>query len=69
MGRLLLSHIRNRLSAQTSRALLCLNSWSKMGLVKDEDVTEITQGPESAEDETAAEIELAAGWDQISRSI
>ncbi len=40
-----------------------------MGLVKDEDVTEITQGPESAEDETAAEIELAAGWDQISRSI
>ena len=37
-GRLLLSHVRSRLSVQLIRALLCLNSWSLAGLVKDEDV-------------------------------
>ena len=37
-GRLLLSHTRSRLSAQTTRALLCLGSWSLAGLVKDDDV-------------------------------
>ncbi|KIY42956.1 HAT dimerization, partial [Fistulina hepatica ATCC 64428] len=37
-GRLFLSHVRSRMSVQMTRALLCLNSWSKFGLVKDEDV-------------------------------
>lgn len=27
-GRILLSHVRNRLSAQTTRAVLCVGSWS-----------------------------------------
>jgi hypothetical protein len=39
-GRLVLSHVRNRLSAESTRALLCLGAWSKMGLVNDEDVVE-----------------------------
>jgi len=30
-GQLLLSHIRNRLSVQSTRALLCLGIWNKMG--------------------------------------
>ena len=36
-GRLLLSHTRSRLSVSSTRALLCLGSWSLNGLVKDED--------------------------------
>ncbi|GLB45148.1 putative hAT family C-terminal dimerisation region [Lyophyllum shimeji] len=37
-GRILLSHTRNRLSPQTTRALMCLGGWSLLGLVKDSDV-------------------------------
>jgi hypothetical protein len=35
----LLSH--NCLSAQTTHAILCLGSWSLLGLVKDEDVMKV----------------------------
>ncbi|KDR79571.1 hypothetical protein GALMADRAFT_47315, partial [Galerina marginata CBS 339.88] len=31
-GRLILSHTRSRLSPQSTRALLCLGSWSLAGL-------------------------------------
>ena len=37
-GRLLLSHICNRLSAQSTRALLCLGAWSKLGYVDLDDL-------------------------------
>jgi hypothetical protein len=37
-GRLLLSHIRNRLSAKSIRAIMCVGSWSLMGFVHDDDV-------------------------------
>jgi hypothetical protein len=61
-GRLVLTHVRNRLSAQTSRALLCLGSWSLMGLVKDEDVLKVAMMPDlEGEDEP----ELEEGWDSI----
>ncbi|KIL55872.1 hypothetical protein M378DRAFT_53342, partial [Amanita muscaria Koide BX008] len=33
-GRILLSHIRNRLSAESTRSLLCLGAWFKTGLVQ-----------------------------------
>lgn len=62
-GRILLSHIRNRLSAQSTRALLCLNSWSNLGLVADEDITAVTKEAEIDEEET--EMELIDGWDRI----
>ena len=45
-GRLLLSHIRNRMSAESTRALLCLNNWSKQGFVKQEDLKEAAILPE-----------------------
>lgn len=32
-GRLVLSYIRNRLSVQTTRALLCLSEWIKAGII------------------------------------
>ncbi|KAJ8579392.1 hypothetical protein M405DRAFT_754557, partial [Rhizopogon salebrosus TDB-379] len=60
-GRLILSHVRSRLSVQTTRALLCLGSWSLLGLVKDKDVTAVTCRP----DLEGEEGELEEGWDDI----
>ena len=52
-GHLLLSHTRSRLSAQTTRALLCLGSWSLAGLVKDDDVKAV-----AVLDDVEVELEL-----------
>ncbi|KIM50708.1 hypothetical protein SCLCIDRAFT_58109, partial [Scleroderma citrinum Foug A] len=37
-GCILLPHLCNRLSAQSTHALLCLGSWSQLGFVKNEDI-------------------------------
>jgi hypothetical protein len=37
-GRLILSHIRNRLSVGSTRALMCLGYWSRLGYVEDSDI-------------------------------
>lgn len=63
-GRILLLHIRNRLSAQSTRALLCLGSWSLLGYVKDEDVLKVVTMDEVEGDEE----ELEDGWDAIEKS-
>jgi hypothetical protein len=42
-GRLVLSHTRSRLSVASTRALLCLGSWSLVGLVRDEDVQAVAK--------------------------
>ena len=60
-GRLLLSHIRNRLSVQSTRALLCLGVWSLLGYVKDKDLKAATVLPEAESDEE----DLADDWDAI----
>ena len=52
-GHLLLSHTPSRLSAQTTRALLCLGSWSLAGLVKDDDVKAV-----AVLDDVEVELEL-----------
>ena len=63
-GHLLLSHVCSCLSVQLICALLCLNSWSLAGLVKDEDVLQVVKGePEIAADED--EPELKDGWYRI----
>lgn len=59
----MLSHIRNSLSAQSTRALLCLGVWSKMGYIRDSDVKAITMLDDLAEGEE--EPELQVGWDRI----
>jgi hypothetical protein len=60
-GRLLLSHVRSRLSVQSTRALLCVGSWSLLGLVKDEDVLSAAMLADINED-----IEdLYSGWDAV----
>lgn len=62
-GRLILSHVRNRLSSQSTRALMCLGVWSTLGHVKDKDVLSITMLPDLEEGEE--EEELEDGWDTI----
>jgi hypothetical protein len=53
-GRLVLSHVRNGLSVQSTRALMCLGTWSKMGLVKDKDLIEAGRLPDVDGDEADA---------------
>ena len=62
-GRLLLSHIRSRLSVQSTRALMCLGVWSLLSYVKDYDVKAIVVLPELWADEEEGELEL--DWDKI----
>jgi len=58
-----LSHIRNHLSVQSTRALLCLGVWSQMGYVKDQDIKAATILPEV---ELGDEAEnLPEDWDAI----
>ncbi len=64
-GRLLLSHIRSRLSVQSTRALMCLGVWSLLGFVKDSDVKAVVVLPELRADEDEGELE--AHWDRFYR--
>ena len=56
-GRLVLSYVRNRLSVDSTRALLCLGAWIKLGLISKEDIEtaaglpDVMEGEEEAEDE------------------
>lgn len=63
-GRLLLTHVRNRLSAQTTRALICLRWWIPLNLVKTSDVlrdvSKMEDVPDGEEDQ-----EMEDGWDRI----
>ena len=61
-GWLLLSHVRNHLSAQTTHAILCLRSWSLLGLVKDEDVMKVAVMKDVEGD---VKEEFEDGWDSI----
>jgi len=45
-GRLLLSHVRNRLTVDSTQALLCLGTWSKLGFVNKEDLLAAAVLPE-----------------------
>jgi hypothetical protein len=60
-GRILLSHIRNRLSAQSIRTLMCVGNWSRLGYVRDQDVCAVTMLPDVEGDEE----DLQDGWDAI----
>ncbi|KAG1801814.1 uncharacterized protein BJ212DRAFT_1241445, partial [Suillus subaureus] len=61
-GQLLLSHVCSHLSAQSTRALLCLSTWSHLNLINMEDVLKVTTLPDIEGD---AEEELKDGWDRI----
>ena len=62
-GRQVLPFVRSRLSAQSTCALMCIGSWSLLGLIKDSDIKaalelDLVNGQEE---------ELAAGWDSITK--
>ena len=56
-----MSHVRSRLSVQSTRALLCLGVWSVMGYVRDSDVLAAVVLPEVEGEEG----DLPADWDAI----
>ena len=61
-GCIVLSHVHNRLSSQSVCALLCLGSWSLMGLIKDVDVKKIVVMDDVNRD---VDVVLPDGWDAI----
>jgi hypothetical protein len=66
-GQLVLSHVRSRLSAQTTRAILCLGCWSRLGLVRDGDVKAAALLPEV--EGTDSDYEMEEGWDHIAENL
>ena len=50
-GHLVLSHVRNRLTVESSWALLCLGAWSKLGLVSSDDIKTAASLPDAEEGE------------------
>ena len=62
-GQIVLSHLRNRLSVQSTRALMCLGVWSLRGYVKDKDINSVTSLEEVVGEERMEE--LSADWDII----
>ncbi|KAK6968880.1 hypothetical protein R3P38DRAFT_2589313, partial [Favolaschia claudopus] len=48
-GRLLISSIRNRMTGETARALMCLGCWSQQGFIDDEDIFAVARMPELEE--------------------
>lgn len=62
-GRIILNHLRNRLSAQSTRALMCLHYWSKAGLVRDGDVLKVVAETDAIAGDV--DLDLEEGWDAI----
>ena len=50
-GRLVLSHVRNRLTVESSQALLCPGAWSQLGLVSSDDIKMAASLPDVEEGE------------------
>lgn len=57
-GRLLLSHVHNRLSVYSTRALLCVGNWRKLGYVNKNDVRDAAHLPDLKEGDFDPEEEL-----------
>lgn len=64
-GRRLLSHVRSRLSAQTTRALMCLGDWVRWDLVKSQDIVDVSKLAEVSDDRL--DYDMEEGWDSISK--
>ena len=62
-GRIILSHLRGHLSVQSTRALMCLGVWSRLGYVKDSDIKPVVTLPEVPA--FGKEDDLEVGWDTI----
>ena len=51
------------MTAQTTRSLMCLNSWFTSGLLKEKDVVAAIRG--EPEVKGAEDVELENGWDAM----
>ena len=56
--------MRNRLSTQTTRALLCLGAWSAHGFVQHNHLADVAKLPELAANHYDVES-MEVGWDAI----
>ncbi|KAF5319422.1 hypothetical protein D9619_008796 [Psilocybe cf. subviscida] len=63
-GRIVLSHLRNHLSVQSTRALMCVGVWSKLGYVKGSDIKKVVSQTPPLKD-SEIEASLASDWDAI----
>ena len=50
-GRLVISHVRNHLLAQSTHTLLCLGYWSKLDFIKMDDLKAAAFLPDAQKDE------------------
>ena len=48
-GHLVLSHVHNRLSVESTHSLLCLGAWSKLSLINKADIKATTNLPDVKE--------------------
>ena len=60
-GRLVLPYVRSRLNVQSTRALMCVGSWSLLGLIDDLDI-KAALGVDMV---IGKEEDLPVGWDAI----
>lgn len=61
-GRILLSHLCNRLLSATIRASMCVGVWSKMGFVRTKDINAVAVLDDADDDE---DDYLELDWDKI----
>ena len=61
-GQILFSHLHNCQSVQSTRALLCVGTWSLLGYVKLADIKPVTKLPEEGKE---LDNDVAEGWDSI----
>ena len=59
-GHMVLLYLCNHPSAQSTHALLCLGQWSKLGLVKDNVLCNVTSGELELDQD---DVKLSEGWD------
>ncbi|OJT07830.1 hypothetical protein TRAPUB_1276 [Trametes pubescens] len=64
-GRLALPHTRNRLSPQSTRALMCVGNWSIAGFIRQSDARKAAQLEEVEGGSDDSDFEMEDGWDKI----
>ena len=62
-GHIILSYLRNHLSVQTVRALICVDEWIKVGLIKEKHIHDWIQGLKDIEEDDESYVD--EGWDNI----
>ncbi|PBK70794.1 hypothetical protein ARMSODRAFT_974055 [Armillaria solidipes] len=65
-GCLLMSHIHNKLTAQTLCALMCLGQWSLYGFVNNSDIQDVSKLPDLPEADCKDDnFLMPKGWDKL----